>query len=122
MRRQALGHEERGLEHYTMVVCQVRECNRAVFLVINDSYGQFFDNPHAFDANVYPSAEAQYAPDGVPEKIAEEFCEAVGCSWNGHAFAAALVGRRVLQAAARDVLGGKRHDLKTEIDDTPTTV
>jgi hypothetical protein len=108
-----------GVQLYATVVCQVRECNRAVFLVIDDVYDRFFKYPQAYPAKVFPSAEASYKEEGVPPQIAKEFCEALECSWNGHAIGAALVGRRVLQAACRNVLGGRRRDLETEIRDVP---
>jgi hypothetical protein len=108
-----------ALQRYCVVVCQVRECNRAVFVVVDDPYASFFEIPEPYPGTVYPANEAQYAPDGVPAQIAEEFCEALECAWSGHYLGAALVGRRVLQAAARDILGGKRKDLQTEIADIP---
>lgn len=114
-------NEKHGPSHvFTVVLCQVRECSRAVFLVINSYADYIFKHPNAtLLAEVYPASKAQYAPDGVPQLIAEEFREAKECSWNGHHLGAALVGRRVLQAAARDVLGGKRHDLRLEIEAIP---
>jgi len=108
-----------ALQRYCVVVCQARECNRAVFIVVDDPYARFFGYREAFPGTVYPTDEANYAPDGVPAQIAKEFCEALECAWSGHYLGAALVGRRVLQAAARDVLGGKRKDLQTEIAEIP---
>jgi hypothetical protein len=94
--------------------------SRRVPLIVDTSAEFLLGRPDiAFPAKVYPATEAQYGPDGVPALIAAEFCEALECHWNGHNLGAALVGRRVLQAAARDILGGKRKDLQTEINDIP---
>jgi hypothetical protein len=110
----------RGRECYAVAICQVRECNRAVFLIIGAPADFIFSRADMpFEAKVYPAAEAQYEPDGVPKEIAKEFCEALECHWNGHNLGAALVGRRVLQAAARDVLGGKLTRLELEIAAIP---
>jgi hypothetical protein len=109
----------RTIQRYCVVICQARECNRAVFVVVDDTYGSLFDALEPFPGKVYPANQAQYAPDGVPAQIAKEFREALECAWSGHYLGAALVGRRVLQAAARNVIGGTRNDLKTEIAKIP---
>jgi hypothetical protein len=55
----------------------------------------------------------------VPAPIARDFEEAIQSEAAGFMYGAALVGRRSLQAAAREVIGGKKGDLKTEIDQIP---
>lgn len=104
---------------YTVAVCPARDCDRASFLIITDPYKRFFDYVEIYAAKVFPNAHADYAPEGVPEQIAMEFCEALECGWAGHDIAAALVGRRVLQAAARDVIGTKLKNLQEEIEAIP---
>jgi hypothetical protein len=105
--------------HFAVTTCPARECDRAVFLIVEDPGGHFFSGVYELPAEVHPLATSDYRPEGVPEQMATEFREAQECAWSGHYLGAALVGRRVLQAAARDVLGGRRNDLKTEIDDIP---
>ncbi|MDB4959069.1 MAG: hypothetical protein JWO36_6638 [Myxococcales bacterium] len=68
------------------------------------------DNP----AFVYPVARSDYAPSGVPESMARDFREAFECRSAGYLLGAALVGRRVLQAAVRSVVT-ERSTLYAEI-------
>jgi len=55
----------------------------------------------------------------VPERIRRDFQETLRCRATGFNYAAALVGRRVLQAAVRE-RGGKGKDLKEEIESLTT--
>ncbi len=60
-------------------------------------------------------------PVGVPSEMARDFQEALACHAAGHHYAAALVARRVLQAAARDVIGRPGANLASEINAIPLT-
>jgi hypothetical protein len=68
-----------------------------------------------FSLRVIPPAIPTYSGAGVPEQIVRDFTEALRCEASDFLLGAALVGRRVLQAAVRDK-GGTGNDLKTEIN------
>lgn len=106
-------------EFYFFVVCPVRECDRAVLIVVEDTNHLFSRKLAVEKGTVYPDSTVQYAPEGVPEQIAEEFGEALACAASGRYLGAALVGRRVLQAAARQMISGEFRSLEAEIDAIP---
>jgi hypothetical protein len=65
---------------------------------------------------IYPNPQARYAPEGVPEAIAQDFEEALNCQAAGFTYGAAVVGRRALQNALLDK-GAKSRDLVDQIND-----
>ncbi len=67
---------------------------------------------------VYPAEQVRYQRKGVPDLIARDFEEALGCATHGFRFAAAVVARRVVQATVIHV-GGKGDDLYKQIDSLP---
>jgi len=73
------------------------------------------------ELEIHPTARPNYDEDGVPDEIASDFEEALQCQAAGFQYGAALVGRRVLQAAIRE-RGGVGKDLKTEINSLSTDV
>lgn len=105
---------------YMFVTCHAANCHRACMLE--------FDNggspaPSTMEGRpilptVYPPRASDYAPLGVAEQLARDMREAEDCYSAGHYYAAALVGRRVLQVAARLEIG-ERKNLKAEIDALP---
>jgi hypothetical protein len=73
------------------------------------------------EMTVIPPARSTYAPPGVPTAMAKDFREATDSRAAGFLFGASLVGRRVLQAAVRSVVGEKVN-LRAEIDAVPADI
>jgi hypothetical protein len=104
--------------HDWVTTCtNIGRCGRAILLTV---YKDMKNLPSGspVEAAVNPLRSPSYAPEGVPEKVAKDFLEALACRSGGHLYAAALVSRRALQAAARSVVGPKK-DLQAEIDAIP---
>jgi hypothetical protein len=107
------------------MVCASTVCQRPAFLHIplEGNNGTLWRNMSGSDPTflqhgplkIWPSPRPNYEDEGVPEPIRRDFEEALQCQESGYRFGAALVGRRVLQAAVRD-RGGKGNNLKEEID------
>ncbi len=109
---------ERGSDSFHVILCGHAECARPALVRVQAKYGEpwnLVSGQHVHQIDVYPRALPDYSADGVPEKIARDFTEALRCQASGYLFGAALVGRRVLQAAVRHC-GGKGSDLKAEIN------
>jgi len=107
------------IQYSAVVTCPSPECRRTALLVVHDPYNHLGSFGTTCRATVYPPAHVLYDADGVPKQISEEFSEALGSASSGFYIGAALVGRRVLQAAAREVLGGKGGSLQDEIEAIP---
>ncbi|HZL19151.1 MAG TPA: DUF4145 domain-containing protein [Polyangia bacterium] len=118
---------EHPAEAWLVVIrCASALCDRPILLRVPFSIGlpwQMIDTTYAGcgDPEIYPAARPEYDEDGVPDEIACDFEEALQCQAAGFLFGAALVGRRVLQAAVRD-RGGKGKTLEIEIDSLPIDV
>jgi Domain of unknown function (DUF4145) len=69
--------------------------------------------------NIYPAPLPTYSEPAVPEQLRFEFTEALQSRASGFLIGAALVGRRVLQAAVRE-RGGTGRNLQDEIDSLPS--
>lgn len=82
--------------------------------VLVDPFGSGETQPIA--EAIYPSPQARYAPDGVPEEIAQDFEETLNCQGAGFMYGAAVVGRRALQNALIDK-GAKGRDLVDQINE-----
>lgn len=119
--RSRIGALHRDTEDvFAVAVCQAEECSRACFLVIEKSARRIDAANQTFSAVTHPSRPATYAPIGVDERIARDVREAFDCFVAGYFYGAALVGRRVLQMAARDVVGTGYPNLASEINALPT--
>lgn len=111
-------------EVWAVLACASSSCRRA-FLIRIPLAGTIpwpsldIDEPSLRNAwgqpEIYPRPTPQYQDQGVPDPIRRDFEEALQCFAAGHVFGAALVGRRVLQAAVRNS-GGTGPNLKAEID------
>jgi hypothetical protein len=101
---------------FFVTTCKSFTCGRTVLVEVKGK----LDPGTTKVALVHPTPQATYSPPGVPADIARDFKEAKACAIAGHAYAAALVARRVLQAAARDI-GATGNNLKEEIDAIPVT-
>ncbi len=109
-----------GSEFWGGAVCRHAACKHAVLLhalpasftgvLLAAQYGT-----GEVGAEVIPSPRVDYRPEGVPKELARDFQEALQCAADGLGYGAALVGRRVLQAAVR-AKGGKGRNLEDEID------
>lgn len=107
-----------GDNRFFVASCQARSCARPALLRISDSPFSAHERT-TWGAQVFPTSQVTYSPIGVPADIARDFKEALACHAAGHNYAAALVARRVLQAAARDASGGPGANLATEINAIP---
>lgn len=97
-----------GRQHAAHVlVCQNPRCGLASLLLTNG-----VANPDS----IYPNPQATYEAPGVPEAIAEDFEEALGCQAAGFVLGAAVVGRRVLQSALVDK-GAQKYNLVDQINE-----
>jgi hypothetical protein len=115
---------EHGREMWMVVECSSGACKRPALVEVHltgneqwhaiTSAGGFTSKPV-----VHPTARPSYLEAGVPPEIRRDFEEALQCQAAGFKYGAALVGRRVLQAAVREK-GGHGRDLKAEIDSLPT--
>ena len=94
--------------------CANTGCGRVSMLRFVLERNSLFAN-FDYEVATFPSPRSAYAPDGVPSQIAKDFREAQDSRASGFLYGAAVVGRRVLQAAVRSFVG-ERRDLKTEID------
>jgi hypothetical protein len=111
-------------EAWLAAVCTSEHCGRPILVQIPmgqgwpwshlDTSNPGADNCHGIP-EVYPACRPEYAEEGVPEAIRRDFQEALQCQAAGFKFGAALVGRRVLQAAVRE-RGGSGRNLELEID------
>ena len=69
-----------------------------------------------FVEGIHPGRRELYKPPGVPEDIAADLEEALNCYASGFRLGAAVVGRRVLQAALVDK-GATKRDLVEQINE-----
>lgn len=103
-----------------LVVCEASLCRRPAMVLAHqvvNPYEGTVERVHGME--VHPSPRASYREKGVPPEIARDFQEALACQAAGFNYAVALVARRVLQATAREVIGGERTNLAAEINAIP---
>jgi Domain of unknown function (DUF4145) len=118
-------------EAWYVVGCSSPPCGRPVFIRIPLSGHYPWEmvdvrepgthQAFAGDPEVYPTARPQYRDPGVPEEMAGDFQEALRCQAAGFQYGAALVGRRVLEAAVDDK-GGSGKTLAAKVESLPTSV
>ena len=112
-------HHRNEKDAFALVVCQVTECSRASLLILEDAAKRVDARNQTLTAIIHPEAASTYAPAGVGDRLARDVREAMNCFLAGYDYAAALVGRRVLQMAARDIVGTSLPNLMAEIDALP---
>lgn len=101
-------------EYVVVYKCADPGCGRASLLVFETASTAVSSNVD-LPATIFPTRRSSYAPDGVPKNIAQDFREAQDSYSSGFRYGAAVVARRVLQAAVRSFTGELK-DLKTEIN------
>jgi hypothetical protein len=116
-------------ESWWVAVCTNGRCRLPSVAKVTHHPGRLFHTykseeiPH-LPVQIIPAARAVYAGNGVPEPVAKDLTEALGCEAAGFYVGAAVVGRRALQAAVRDRLATleitpTNDKLFTEIDALP---
>lgn len=99
---------------FVLAQCRALTCGRGSLVIADERVAQTGMEHSAEE--VHPTAVVKYAPEGVPDELAKDFEEALGCAEHGHYLGAALVARRVLQGAAREVIGKSGANLAAEIE------
>src|ERR1700687_3914600 len=110
--------DNQGARSFHIVVCGHATCGKPAMILVLAEHGVswlYLASTHEFTLDIFPPALTKYFGEGVPANIARDFTEAIQSEASGFLLAAALVGRRVLQAAVRHK-GGKGNNLKEEID------
>lgn len=103
-----------------LVVCEASFCRRPAMVLAHQVVNPYEGTvEHIHGMEVHPSPRPGYREKGVPPDIARDFQEALACQAAGFNYAAALVARRVLQATAREVIGGEGANLAAEINAIP---
>lgn len=111
-------------DYWLFVVCPNPHCEKPALVRIKAhksiSYSQYDPLEHGQDdVEALPHPQPVYEEPDVPAQIRLEFQEALRSRACGFLIGAALVGRRVLQAAAREAGGGTGKNLASEIEAIP---
>lgn len=101
-------------EFVVVYKCGDPGCQRASLLVLESEKRDLLANVD-YSVTIIPPLRSTYAPEGVPDALAKDFREALDSRAAGYLYGAAVVGRRVLQAAVRSFVGEHR-TLRDEID------
>lgn len=101
-------------EFSVLVVCQHTRCRRPAIVIGTEI--NLLDHVSLRPEAIFPNPQPKYAEAGVPADIARDFQECLHCNAAGFFFAAAVVGRRVLQSALVD-RGAKKYILVDQINE-----